>query len=120
MDHQRAVVQASIDRQRRADDRHHGELARRGDDLLQGNYSGVDQGLLVEQVLARVRGEPELGKDGDHRLAFGRLPQELDSARRVKRRVGHTHLGNAHRDAREVVAIKVEERHGVGPCRYFA
>ena len=55
-----------IDLQRQADHSDQRQLARSRQHLLQRRHGSVQQRLLMEQILARVSGQTELGKHREH------------------------------------------------------
>ena len=96
--------------QRQADDGDDRELARRGDDPPERLASAVEQRALVEEVVAGVGRQAELGEEREDGAPAP--PPRASSAIvcvGVERRVGHAHLRDADRDAREVVAVEIEE-----------
>ncbi len=79
------------------------------DDSAQPFVDRLEQGALVEQVIARVRRDSELGKQR-HDRAFGDgALHEHDGFRGVERRVGHPQPGHADRNPCEIVTVEVEE-----------
>ena len=79
----RAVEEQAVDDERHADDRDHRDLARRGDDAPERGLRAVEERLLVEEVLARVRREPELGEEREDRAPAPGLLEQGDG--RVRR-----------------------------------
>src|SRR6185369_2792379 len=92
-----------------ADDRDGGDVGGRFGDPRERRLARVEERALVEQVVARVRRKPELGERDDDGAALRRLAQHLDRLARVERRVGDAHPRHRDGDAREAVAIRVEE-----------
>ena len=62
MDGDGAVEQFLFDQKRRANDRRRGQSTARLRDLTQRSISGVEQRILMEEVLIRIAGEPSSGK----------------------------------------------------------
>ena len=80
MDGDRAVEEFLLDQQRRADDQHRGQSAARLRDLAQRGLSGVEQRILVEEVLVRVAGEPQFRKNGECCVGFISAGGQSDGA----------------------------------------
>ena len=108
-DHDRAVVEQVVDLDRHADHGGEREGLRGGHNLPERVETAVEQRPLLEEILAGIPRQPELGKEREDRLPPGRAAHSLDRLVAVERRVRHTHLRRRHGDTDEVVAVEVEE-----------
>ena len=65
--------------------------------------------MLMEEILAAVRGKPELGEHREQGFLARRFAHELERGHEVVLRIGDAHHRRGNRDPREAVAIQVEE-----------
>ena len=108
-DHRRAIEEAMVDAQRQADDGDRRDRGGRRGDAAERDLAGVEQGALVEQVVAGVGREAQLG-EGDHDGALRRgLLEHPDRLAGVVGRIGDADVRHGDGDAREAVAVGVEE-----------
>ena len=77
----------------------------------------VEQRVLVQEVVDRVCGQPELGKDHQRRARIVRPLRECERTLHVVRRLRDADLRHGRRDADEVVAVERLKGAGVG-CRH--
>ena len=109
VDDDRTVEEHVVDLERYADDRDNGQAARCFDHPPESVEHGIEQGLLVEEVVAGIGREPQFREYGKHGLVGRCLFQQHDGLRRVVRRIGDPHHRDADRDPREAVPVEVEE-----------
>src|SRR5262249_58254879 len=57
---------------------------------------GVEECVLIEQILVRVRGQTELRKQHDGRIVLSRALRRIDRALDVELRIGHANGGDSH------------------------
>ena len=105
MDHDGGVEQALLGAQRRADDDHRDQLLAGAADVLERLERGVEQRVLMEQVLARVGGQPELREHDQRGVLLVRLLGERDRALRVEGGVADPHARHGGGDAHEAVTV---------------
>ena len=79
-DHDRAVVEQVVDLDRHADHGGKREGLRGGHDLPERVEAAVEQRPLLEEILAGIRRQPELGKEHEDRLPPGRAAHYLRSS----------------------------------------
>jgi len=108
-DHDRAVVEEVIDLERQADHGHDRQDLGGGRDLAERLEAPVEQHPLLKEILARVRGQPELGKEEEDRVLLRRSTHRLDRLAGVEARVRDAHLRRRHSDPDEIVAVETEE-----------
>ena len=110
VDHDRAVEQATLDRQRRPDDDHRAHPDALGADPLERVKHRGEQCLLVEEVVDRVGAHPELREDDERRVVVRGTLRERQRALGVERRLGRAAVGHGARDADESVAVQGAKR----------
>ncbi len=116
-DHHRAVEQLMLDPQRHADHQRARQRARGLDDLAQRTLAGVEQGLLMEQVVAAVGRQTQLGEGHQRGAGVGRLAGQRDGLLRVEGGIGDLAARHADRHAHEAMGIQIEESaHLEHPC----
>jgi len=106
----RAVEQPPVEPERRADqqDRPQGPaLLHQG---FQGPRRGLEQGVLLEQVLVGVGCEAELREERHRGVPVRGAAGQIERAFQVEARVGHAHVRDAHRGAHEPVGVDGVER----------
>ena len=108
-EHRRAVEEAMVDAQGQPDDGDRRDLRRRRGDAAERDLAGIEEGALVEQVVAGVGREPELGEGDDDRALRGGLLEHRDRLARVVGGIGDADLRHGDGDAREAVTAGVEE-----------
>ena len=114
-----AIVEPPVAPQRRADDEHGPQLrAFRGEPRDPG-LDRVEEGVLQEQVVDRVGGEVELGKDGEVDAARVRLAGQLQRLVDVEGDVAGRGARARRGDADEAVAVDRAER-GLLGLPFFA
>jgi hypothetical protein len=69
----------------------------------------IQQRLLLKQVVARVRQQPQLGKDGEQRASLGGLPHQRDGLASVEGGVGDAHHRVADPDPDEIVPVRLKK-----------
>ena len=111
VDHEADVEDAVLRPQRPADDDHRQQLAAGGDELLDGVEHRVGQRVLLEEVVDRVRREPELGEDDDRRALVRRARGEPERALEVEDGLGRAQVRHRGGHAREPVAVERVEGH---------
>jgi hypothetical protein len=104
-----AVVQQPVHRDGKADQRRDRQLAGALDEPRKRILGGVDQRLLVEEIVAGISGEPQLGKNHQRGVVRRGLLDQLEGGLGVVPRIADAHDRGRHRDAREAVAVEVEE-----------
>ena len=112
-----AVEQRMVHAQRQPHHRHRGQAFAGGDDARQRRFAAVEQRALVEQVVAGVGRQPQLGKDHQRRALLRGLLQQRDALLGVEGRVGDAAARHRHRHAGEALAVQVEELCGFGHGR---
>ena len=105
-----AVVEARAEEERRPDDEERSQRARRGGDIGDRGAGRVEHDVLHDEVVDRVAGEAEFGKDGDGGALVMRLAGRGDDSGGVPRRIGDRDGDRAGRDAREAVPVDALER----------
>ena len=80
------------------------------DDAGDAQLDGVEQRVLVEEVVARVGAQPELGEHREHGAAVMGALGELEGALGVVGGVGDPHSRDAGGDPREPVGVQRVER----------
>ncbi len=104
-----AVVEQGVDLEGEADDADERQPPRRVEDHCQRLQTGVEEGALVEEVLAGVGRQAQLGEEGERGALVGRLAQEGDGLLGVVDRIGHADRRQGDRHTHEVVVVEVEE-----------
>ena len=87
----------------------HVQGGRSAEDRFESLESGLQQGVLEEEIPAGVGGDSKLREDGEHRPAVRGLPEQFDGPLRVMGRVRGPDGGNAGRHPDEVMAVQVEK-----------
>ena len=116
MDHDRAIEQQMAYLQRRTDHDDHRPRDRSLANLTQTLATTVEHRPLMEQIVASVGGNPQLGEKCKYYLTFDRLLRQCDGFGGVEGRIGNSHPRNSDRDADEIMIIQVEEI--VAPTHY--
>ncbi len=98
-----------VDTQRHAHDHRDAETLRCRHDRRERLFAGVEQGPLVEQVVAGVGRQAEFRERYQHRSIRRCLLRQVDGFGRVERRIGDAATGHAYRHACEIVAVEIEE-----------
>ncbi|MNI61813.1 hypothetical protein D3C73_1171000 [compost metagenome] len=73
-------------------------------------FALVQQGFLMEEIVAGVGRQAQFGKGHQHGTALGGLLGQFDGLRGVEGRIGDAAFGYADRHPGEAVGIQVEER----------
>ncbi len=110
MDYDGGVEQAALGPQRRA---HHQDGPQTGavrDDPLDRVVHPVKQRMLMQEVVDRVGGQPELGEDHQRRAGIVRLSRERDRVLRVVLGLRDPNVRHGRRHAHEVVAVERVKR----------
>ena len=105
LQHERAVEHAIVGAHRQPDHQQGRQVAGGVCQRRQRGHGGVEQGVLLEQVLVGVGRDPELGKEGEHGALVAGLPGEFQGLPGVELRGGDPHLRRADRHSNEAVAI---------------
>jgi hypothetical protein len=105
----RTVEQQVVDLQWQPDHHGQGQAERRLDDGCQRRRAGIEQRALVEQVVASIGRQSQLGKCHQHGAAFSGFFRKRDGFRRVEQRVGDAAGRNAYRHPCEIVRIEIKE-----------
>ena len=105
VDDDRAVKELALEAQRRADEEHGGEVRAGFDELGQGVLRRVEQGVLMEQILVGIGGDPQFREERDGSVGFGGAAGEAKDALEVERRVRHPDLRDANRRTDKAVVI---------------
>jgi hypothetical protein len=95
MDRDGAVEQLLLESKRRADDQQRTEGLARLRNALQSHATRVEQSVLVEEILVRVRREAELGKHGYGRARFVSPLRQGNGSCRVISRATEPHQRDA-------------------------
>jgi hypothetical protein len=77
--------------------------------LRQRLLAAFEQGALVEQVLAAVGRQAQLGKGDDDGALPGRLLEHGDRLGGVERGIGDAHARHRDRDANEAMGERVQK-----------
>jgi hypothetical protein len=85
-----------------------------GDDARQRRQAGIEQRVLVEQVVAGVGRQAQFGKHRQRCAVGCRALQQRNRLAGVEFRVGDPAARRRHRQPRETVAVQVEELGGLG------
>ena len=111
MDDDRAVEQLSVAAQRRADDKERKELARGFGNLNDAALDPVEKSILKQQIVDRVGGDPELGKNHQCDFAFIAAPRQIERLGDIERGITDLDAGHTGRDPHELVAIRGPKVH---------
>ncbi|TWG81110.1 hypothetical protein L602_004500000130 [Cupriavidus gilardii J11] len=107
--HHRAVEQLVLHAQRHADDQRAGQRARGIDHPGQSLLAGVQQRLLMEQVVAGIGRQAQFRKRDQRGAVGGGLARQIDGLLRVEQRVGDAAARHGDRDPHEAVRVQIEE-----------
>ncbi len=105
-----AVEQAVVGPERQPDGDRKRQVAARLDQRAECRERGVEQRILLEQVLVGIGREAEFGKHGEHGALAGCLPREAHGLRQVDARGGHLDAWRGDRDPGEPVPVDRLER----------
>src|SRR5262249_7837896 len=108
-DERRAVVQEGVHGQGQSDQGGNRQLSSAREQLRQHAFGTAQQSFLVKEILAAVRGKPELRKYADDRSLSRSLADQRDRALDVEHGVTDANRRGGHRDTYEPVGIQVEE-----------
>src|SRR5271166_2382431 len=98
-----------IDLERRADHADNGKLGGRLDHRGDCVEACVEQRPLLKQVIARIRRQPQLGEQREHRLALGGVADKRDSVFSVEGGIGDANRRHSNRDSDEIVIVEIKE-----------
>src|SRR5713226_10079149 len=104
-----AVEQQVIDFERRSDDRNQGHRDGSLDGTGDPVTTSVEQGALMEKIVAAIGRQAEFRKQSDYSFAIGRGTHEGDRLIGVEGRIGHAHRRNSDGCPDEAVIVEVEE-----------
>ena len=107
--HRGAIEKQAIDNQRHSHDGGDGNFRRCLDDLGQRVTAGIEQRLLMKQILAGVRREPQFRERHQQGLALGGFAHQGDGLLGIERRIRHEHLRDRGSDPDEVVVVQIEK-----------
>jgi hypothetical protein len=111
MNNDRAIVDAVAKAQRCPDDQ---DRHQRGGGLNDGHeppLDGIEQRILLDQILDRISGQAQFGKNRDrNRLLVAGLGRRQDSLR-VGRGIGDMGRGDTGRHARKSMSVDRVESH---------
>ncbi len=99
-----------VDAQRHADDGDDAELLRRLGHRRERALAAFEQGALVEEIVAGVGREAQLGEGDDDRALARRLLEHGDRLAGVEGGIGDAHARHRDRDAREAMSERIQER----------
>ena len=117
MHDRRDVVDPVAAAHRQADDEHRQQVRRRRDDLGERDLRRVEEGVLQQDVLDRVAGERQLGKDDEPDAFVGALAGGDQDGRGVGRGIADDGLERGGGDAHEAVPVRGVEVRAVGHGR---
>ena len=104
--HDRSDVEELVpDPERHSDHQHRAQVDRRVAHVAERVEGGVQQGVLVEQVLVAVPHQPELREHEHRRVVVVGLPGQGDGVLGVDPRVAQQHQRHRGGDAHQVVAV---------------
>jgi hypothetical protein len=105
VDGRTAVEELRLEPQRHADQQHRRKLPAGFDERSQRREAGLEQGILMEEVLVRIGREAELGEQRDGGIGVRGAAGEGERLADVELRVRHPERGDAHGGADESVRV---------------
>ena len=113
MDHECGVVEPPGATQRRPDDEHRIKVARSGNDAVDRAFDRIEQGILEQEIVDGIGGEPEFGKDHDRCLGGITLGGKAQRLGEIEGRIRYLGARDAGGEPDEIVAVEAGEiRHG--------
>ncbi len=98
--------------QRRADDDQRMDGRRSLDEFDERCVDGVEQRLLLQEIVDRVRGHSKLGKQHERGAVLVSVSRQFDRPRNVESRIGDSHGRRRDGDSDEAMRVQTIERMG--------